>query len=134
MNNLKQYITEKLHINKDIKLSDFFELQYKSSIISAKELKQAIIKRTGISKIDIINEKSEGYVFYYNIRVYDIKDLFSLLFYCFDMYSTSDYITSIDKILKKCIVNYNKSWKDFIHTNFSDKELEDGWWNYTTKN
>lgn len=135
MKEINLFINEKLKINKNSSNTDYektYTIYVKSSIYDEKHYLERLTNKCKINTDNIeINEfEHVGYSYTYKITVYNKKDLLSLFIYIFDSYSEEtihllDDVNILDKYLNRGIKNYNKEWKEFLHSNFNEDAIKD---------
>ena len=144
MKEINLFINEKLKINKDSHDKDYektYNIYLYSSIDNDKNYLERLLTKTKINKDNIECDLSEknGYKYTYQITLYNKKDVLSLFIYILDSYSEETaYLIHdfnlLDKCLNRGIQDYNKNWKNFLHSNFTDDEIKDRILQYTKDN
>ena len=77
---INKYIIEKLHLDKDVKFNETFDIDYNSTAISKRDfLEYYIFSKTPVKKTEITIIDKSGLVTTFNIKVFNKDDYLWLL-------------------------------------------------------
>lgn len=132
MNNIKEYILEKLVLNKNVQNEEEYQIIYGSTAISTvNNLLETIMKRTTINKVNAKISSKDGLMTWYDIIVETKQDYLKLLVWIYDRVSNyRDIREDFDNRMKSTLKNYTKNYKSKIHSLYTMDEIYDAYIKY----